>query len=114
MITGTGTLGYTAPEILNANEGDAKSASYNNKVDMWSLGCVLFRMIHGRNLFSSNDEVKRLSCVTLYMKRHFKDWVPDCLKSQESELVWKLVCLDVKTRLDAPQALDICGRWKDG
>ena len=34
-----------APEILQA-------AGYDNKVDIWALGCIMYEFIVGRTLFS--------------------------------------------------------------
>ena len=44
-----GTTIYMAPEIL-------KRLKYNEKVDMWSAGVLLFNMITGCDPFSSEDE----------------------------------------------------------
>ena len=44
-----GTTIYMAPEIL-------KKLRYNEKVDMWSVGVLLFNMITGCQPFSSEDE----------------------------------------------------------
>jgi serine/threonine protein kinase len=37
-----GTEGYRAPELLLSLQG--KKAIYNNKVDIWSIGCILFEL----------------------------------------------------------------------
>lgn len=37
-----GTEGYRAPELLLSHPG--KKAAYNNKVDIWSVGCILFEL----------------------------------------------------------------------
>lgn len=39
MWTVTGTLYYKAPEMF--------SGSYNNKVDIWAIGIVVFELLHG-------------------------------------------------------------------
>ncbi|MCJ1266066.1 Ankyrin-2 [Lobaria immixta] len=44
LRTGIGTPHYQAPEILYLDEY-AESSSYNSLVDIWSLGCVLYKII---------------------------------------------------------------------
>ena len=41
MMTYTGTIAFSAPEILRNEE-------YNENVDMWSAGAVLFTMLTGK------------------------------------------------------------------
>ncbi|RPA92709.1 kinase-like protein [Choiromyces venosus 120613-1] len=55
LKTATGTESYMAPEM------DDTSKPKTNRVDIWSLGCVLYRMVAGRNLFSGRNEVFRYS-----------------------------------------------------
>lgn len=52
--TQAGTPYYTGPEIW-------KNKPYGNKVDMWSLGCVIYEMAAQRPPFpaSSVEELKR-------------------------------------------------------
>lgn len=45
VSTSVGTFQYMAPEILN-------DEPYNNKVDIWSLGVILYEMICGKPPFS--------------------------------------------------------------
>lgn len=40
MMTHTGTEAYSAPEMLS-------NTPYTNKIDMWSVGCVLYTMLAG-------------------------------------------------------------------
>jgi serine/threonine protein kinase len=44
-----GTTEYLAPELLNRY-------SYNEKVDIWSLGILLFEMLHGKTPFPGKEE----------------------------------------------------------
>lgn len=61
--TQTGTPYYTSPEIWN-------SRSYGNKVDIWSLGCVLYEMATKRPPFLGNsvDELRRKICMGAFPK----------------------------------------------
>jgi serine/threonine protein kinase len=44
-IASRGTQGYRAPELLK------EVAIYNNKVDIWSLGCILYELAVGKKAF---------------------------------------------------------------
>lgn len=44
MWTYTGTMAFSAPEVFN---GDW----YDESIDMWSAGCILFTMLSGREPF---------------------------------------------------------------
>lgn len=46
-----GSSGYRAPELVEF-EGPGM---YNNKVDIWSLGCILYELVIGKRAF--NDDV---------------------------------------------------------
>mmetsp|Transcript_41865 Transcript_41865/g.129761 ORF Transcript_41865/g.129761 Transcript_41865/m.129761 type:complete len:498 (+) Transcript_41865:105-1598(+) len=51
-VTDAGTEAYLAPEVYNGNSGD--SDPY--KIDVWSLGVVLYALVHGRLPFTRPDE----------------------------------------------------------
>jgi eukaryotic-like serine/threonine-protein kinase len=42
-----GTASYRAPELLNAGR-------FNNNVDVFALGCILYEMVTGRQLFAGD------------------------------------------------------------
>ena len=44
MNTYTGTIAFRAPEMFI-------ETSYNESVDMWSAGCVLYTMLTGKQPF---------------------------------------------------------------
>lgn len=57
MKTMCGTLLYVAPEVLlTGGRGE-----YTEKVDVWSLGVVLFCMLSGTMPFSNTDQIKNAS-----------------------------------------------------
>ena len=51
-----GTLDYMAPEIL-------KGMNYSNKVDVWSLGIMLFELIQGQIPFRARSSSERLTKI---------------------------------------------------
>ena len=44
-MTIVGTPGYIAPELVTAESNT--SLSYDSRVDMWSVGAILYFMLHG-------------------------------------------------------------------
>jgi len=50
----SGTPGYRAPELMDS-EGDP--AMYNNKVDIWAMGCILYELARGTRPFNSDWHV---------------------------------------------------------
>ena len=55
--TPCGTIGYTAPEIL-------QDQRYNFKVDIWALGCVLYTILCGFQPFYDHDPLKLAEKIT--------------------------------------------------
>lgn len=56
MLTITGTLYYRAPEMFTGG-------GYNEKVDIWSVGCMIYKMITGKTPFESiylNETINRI------------------------------------------------------
>ena len=52
-----GSMGYCAPEIFKRNP-------YTSKVDLWSVGCIMYGLINGSLPFDSEneDEAVRMAC----------------------------------------------------
>ncbi|CAD8047209.1 unnamed protein product [Paramecium sonneborni] len=96
-----GTPGFVAPEVLNLR-GDSK---YNCKVDIFSAGCIFYKLITGRSLFlgSNFDDVLRSN-------RHCQfdlDLPLDgtYITDQSIDLLKKLLNKNPKNRVTAIQAL---------
>ena len=74
-ITGTqiGTPYYMSPEIFNRN-------NYDKKVDMWSLGCILYEMIvldnpfvRSKSMYTLCRKITSGNFPKIYSKRYSKD-----------------------------------------
>ena len=83
-----GTPYYIAPEVLEKN-------GYNNTVDWWSLGCLMYEMLNGRPLFNFNNN--RLSLAE-YKKQIV---LPNNFSKDAKDLIIKLLDLDPNKRLGA-------------
>src|SRR5579859_6757823 len=58
-----GTECYRAPELLK------NGAEYNNKVDIWALGCILHELIVGSKPFSDDFHVHQYASTTNTSRR---------------------------------------------
>lgn len=124
MKTFCGTLAYLAPEIIlnkrkkfrndissNNNKkrylGNGKITEdlYSNKVDMWSIGCLLFVIMTAHLPFSGSTQDK------LFKNIVNGDYHENLLKSLKIsnlgiDFLSKLLEIDVTLRLNASQALN--------
>ncbi|KAF8252568.1 kinase-like protein [Wilcoxina mikolae CBS 423.85] len=66
-ITQTGSLGYMAPEVLSGSQGPT---GYTKAVDLWSLGCILYRMLVGEVPFATNRDVYLYDFGQMRFPRH--------------------------------------------
>ena len=57
MRTKTGTVAFSAPEIFTQNV-------YDEKVDVWSAGIVLYMMLSGKQPYYSENIAKVVQMIT--------------------------------------------------
>lgn len=117
MKTFCGTLAYLAPEIItrkysmrtNSKQrylGNGKSMvdSYSNKVDMWSIGCLLFVILTAHLPFSGSTRDALFKNI-IAGKYHASLLKENGVSSQGRDFMDKLLEVDVSLRLNAKQAL---------
>ncbi|KAJ3341846.1 hypothetical protein HDU93_003967 [Gonapodya sp. JEL0774] len=98
LSTWCGSPAYMAPELV-------KSQKYDEKVDMWSLGVVLYVLLSGCYPFWANtskeiyEQIKDGWFPT--PEENFKGVSPEAL-----DLIKKLIVVDPKVRLSAVEALE--------
>ena len=96
---------YMAPEIIKISENKAAKGTYNEKVDIWSIGVITYMLLTGRNPFpgKSKQEVKSMivNSEINFNKPYFK--------SISKEAISFLQCAlnkSVADRYSAKQLLD--------
>lgn len=105
-----GTPGYIAPEILNCQNEDRV---YDDKVDVFSAGCIFFEILFGYRLFEgsnaskisdANKHFKYSNLVQLVIKEK-KSHKPESIRLG-LDLLLKLLHSDPKQRISAEEALN--------
>lgn len=114
MKTFCGTLAYLAPEVLNNKKskvkrrylgnGKVKEDSYSNKVDMWSIGCLLFVIMTSHLPFSGATQELMFNNIS-NGQYHEKSLEQKNISSEGRDFIMRLIEPDVDLRLDAKQAL---------
>ncbi|CAO3667978.1 unnamed protein product [Rhizopus stolonifer] len=96
--TPCGTVGYTAPEIVNDRR-------YSVSVDMWALGCVLYTLLCGFPPFYDESIGVLTEKVA---KGHFTFLSPwwDNISQEAKDLIANLLCVNPKKRYNIDQFLE--------
>ncbi|CAK9170878.1 unnamed protein product, partial [Ilex paraguariensis] len=92
-----GTPYYVAPEVLMGRE-------YNEKVDVWSAGVILYIMLAGVPPFYGETATETFEAV-LRGNLRFPTRIFRSVSPEAKDLLRKMICKDVSRRLSADQVL---------
>ncbi|KAL4499792.1 hypothetical protein ABPG72_017332 [Tetrahymena utriculariae] len=96
-----GTPGYVAPEILNSITG----TDYGVKSDIFSCGCLFYRLVMGQPLFEGKSHVEVLEenrkCKIDLSSTEFKK-----LPQQIQKVIDNMLQINPEKRISAQEALD--------
>ena len=100
MDTVCGTPQYVAPEVISGDD----TSVYDNKVDMWSAGVVLYVLLGGYPPFYDENEPRLFQKIAngIY---DFDDDVWEVVSEDAKDLIRGLLTVNPAKRLDATQAL---------
>ena len=88
MKTFAGTPYFMAPEVINHN--------YNQKCDVWSLGCVLYMLVTGKLPFDGNSKVEVFHKINNAEYQEPSYVSPEC-----RDLIKKMLTVDPNKRVSA-------------
>ncbi|KAI0166760.1 kinase-like protein [Hypoxylon sp. FL1284] len=125
VTTNIGTSGYKAPEVLKRwdAEDDAPPDvkfntrySYTFKADLWSLGCIIFKMAAGKRLFVEDTQVSDPKVRKKLLKgvRKSLTKAPTPLGLPGVKFIQKLIVENETDRYNAAQALENFSDWTIG
>src|SRR5436190_16344683 len=98
-----GTGGYRAPELLK------EFSKYNNKVDIWAMGCILYELVVGKKAFVDDWSVLLFSQSTKRLQAP-QDRLIDQLWAREiTNLLDDMFQLEPEKR---DRATNLCRRFK--
>ena len=90
-----GNIVYMAPEIL-------KDEKYDYKVDLWSLGIIIYRLYFGISPFPESDKDKLINCIEKTGNELLKKTEKDSL----NDLISKLLEKEASKRIDWDEYLN--------
>eukprot|EP00939_MAST-03C_sp_MAST-3C-sp1_P002422 g2422.t1 len=96
MTTFVGTVYYVAPEMFQG--------SYDEKVDVWSIGIICYMLLTGRPPYDG-DTFSEIERLTRYRVRFHND--DEHVSKVARSFVEKLLDREPETRVDATQALSL-------
>ena len=94
-----GTLSYVAPEVL-------LEKSYNNKIDLWSLGVITYLIVSGKLPFDHRQDDQEIARQTIYEEPSFKNNIWKKISKDCIDFISKLLVKDPEKRMNIKDALE--------
>ncbi|GAW27049.1 putative CAMK protein kinase [Rosellinia necatrix] len=120
LRTPIGSSGYRAPEVVMSWEKNSRTG-YSYNADIWSVGCIVYRMAHGEAMFRYDLQVmqdeRRLRdeisghLEALKEKKQQGDVSGIRISNSGVDFIEKLMTVDPKTRPCAKKALAALKGW---
>ncbi|EAR95768.2 Serine/Threonine kinase domain protein (macronuclear) [Tetrahymena thermophila SB210] len=97
MWTYTGTVSFSAPEVFSEDE-------YDQSVDIWSAGVVLYTMLSGQEPFQA-EYLQDLIAKIQNADYQFQSHIWSAISDEAKDLIQKCLILNPKERITPDQAL---------
>ncbi|KAB5558304.1 serine/threonine-protein kinase [Coniochaeta sp. 2T2.1] len=91
--TQCGTLDYLPPEMVSHDRKHGRPTSYNEKVDLWSLGVLTYEFLVGEAPFEDTQVMTQVRISKADMT------IPSFVSPEARDLIKKLLVLDPEKRL---------------
>lgn len=98
MMTKTGTVAFSAPEIFTQQ-------FYDEKVDIWSAATVLYMMLSGEQPFFSDNVAKLVQKITNSEIKFTKE-IFSIISDEAKDLMKQMLEKDPSNRPSAQECLD--------
>jgi len=111
MKTVCGTWAYCAPEVKTSIQKEGGPASYTAKVDLWSVGVILFVILGAYHPFDADGDASDAQlwqniCSGVF---DFDDPAWDHISEDAKDLIRNLIVVDPEKRFNTDQLLE--HRW---
>ena len=96
-----GTVPNMAPEVINNDYRIALGKTYNEKVDIWSLGTLCYEMLFGKPLFGTNQNIEMF-----YNIHNANFTIPNTISPQARSFLYCMLQKDGNKRFSCTQLLN--------